>query len=123
MPEKIKQVCFEVNCLQVEVADNFFAKTKGLMFRETLPRKSGVLFVFGSETVIPIWMFGMRIPLDIIWIGSDNKIKHIERDAEPCRGLFCKVFKPTKAAKYVLEVNAGVSQELGLNEEIEVDFR
>ena len=100
--------------LTVELADTLPRKAKGLMFRKKLESGKGMLFVFKKNQSIPIWMFGMRIPIDIIWINSAKEVVHIERDVEPCTGMHCPVMKSETPSQYVLEVNAGLSNELGL---------
>lgn len=99
----------------VELAGTLSQKAKGLMFRRKLESDNGMLFVFKKNQSIPIWMFGMRMPLDIIWINSNKEIVHIEKSVEPCRGLRCPVMKPKKPSQYVLEINSGLSKELDLN--------
>lgn len=98
----------------VEVADTLPQKAKGLMFRKKLESGKGMLFIFKRDQSIPIWMFGMRMSLDIIWINSAKEIVHIERDTKPCTGMHCPAMKPKEPSQYVLEVNAGISSELGL---------
>ena len=39
---------------------------QGLMFRESLPENSGMLFIFQNEEKRSFWMKNMEIPLDII---------------------------------------------------------
>lgn len=92
--------------IDAEVAESFISKARGLMFRRLLPEKNGMLFVFSREAYHAIWMFGMRFPIDIIWIDAKKRIADVAQNARPCL-LFCKVYLPKKKAKYVLEVNAG----------------
>ena len=75
-----------------------------------------MLFVFRRERSIPIWMFGMRIPLDILWIDAEKRVVHIERNVSPCKDVFCPTLISPKRAQYVLEVNAGVAEEAGISE-------
>ncbi len=116
MLKKIKRACFKGYCFEVELADTFVKKLIGLMFRSRLEQNKGMLFLFKREKMISVWMLNTRIPLDIIWIGADKKIVHVERDVKPCKRFFCSVICPSKRALYLLEVNAGVSDELGIRE-------
>lgn len=100
---KFKKVGIGKKMIKVEVADSFFKKIKGLMFRESLPENSGMLFVFDYEGYQNIWMAGMRFPLDIIWIGKEKEVVDFVENAKPS----FNTYKPSKKAKYVLEVNAG----------------
>lgn len=113
---KIQRACFQSYCFEVELADSLIKKAIGLMFRKHLDQNKGMLFSFRKEKIIPIWMLNMRIPLDIIWIGENKKVTHIERNIQPRQGLLCSAIYPKERAKYVLEINAGVSQKLGILE-------
>lgn len=90
----------------VELAETLLEKARGLMFRRSLPADRGMLFVFDREAQHGIWMFGMRFPIDIIWVGKDKRVVDIVENATPC-WFFCRVYMPKKKAKYVLEANAG----------------
>ncbi len=102
--------------VKVELADTVAKRTKGLMFRKSLGENEGMLFIFPSEGKHAFWMANTYIPLDIIWIGSDMKIVHIEENVQPCtvegsamdklRDM-CRTYGPEEDAKYVLEVGAG----------------
>ena len=84
------------------------------MFRKNLPINSGLLFVFDSAARRSFTMLFVKIPLDLIFLNSEKEIVHIERNAIPCHGLWCKPINPRVKAQYVLEINAGLSDKLGL---------
>ena len=104
------QVCFDEKCVNVEIADEKEEITTGLMFRESLAKDSGMLFVFPEEGVHKFWMKNTLIPLDMIWI-NDNEIIYIKDNALPCKTEVCESYGPDKEAKYVLEVNSGFVEE------------
>ena len=114
------KVCFDKNCFNVEVAKTNEELEKGLMFRQQLGENNGMLFVFSKEAIYPFWMKNTLIPLDMIWINSENKIVFIKHNAEPCpsaqtsKETDCKNINPEVKAKYVLEINSGISEKLGL---------
>ena len=54
------------------------------------------------------------IPLDIIWLDSRKRVVFIIPNVLPCETDQCPVYTPDRDAKYVLEVNAGVTAELGI---------
>lgn len=99
--------------IEAEVADTLPKQIKGLMFRKSLPDKSGMLFLFGSDDYHGIWMMNMSFPIDIIWIGSEHKIVDIVKDAQPC-GMVCKTYQPKEKARFVLEVNAGFTEKYSI---------
>ena len=90
--------------INIEIADDNNKRIKGLMFREKLNESQGMLFVFENENYQTFWMKNTLIPLDMIFIGKDFKIVDIKY-AVPCKEEPCALYKSSKPAKYVLEVN------------------
>lgn len=98
-----------------EVADSVGKKMKGLMFRGSLEKDSGLLMVFEMERKHEIWMFGMRFPIDIIFIGRNKKIVDVKHNAKPIgkNPFTWRIYRPAKTCKYVLEVSAGLAKRTG----------
>ncbi len=63
------------------------------------------------------------IPLDMIWMDEARKVVHIEPSVLPCVADPCPSYPPGREALYVLEINAGHSQELGLQLGDTAEFR
>ncbi|PPQ37349.1 hypothetical protein SAMN06265338_107121 [Rhodoblastus acidophilus] len=97
--------------LDVEVARDPAARERGLMYRRHLPENRGMLFDFDHEQTVLMWMKNTYIPLDMIFIGRNGKVTHIEADTEPLSEAIISSQGPAFA---VLEVNAGVAKKLGL---------
>ena len=110
---EVKKVCFNEKCFEVEIADTDEERTKGLMFRKTLDENRGMLFIFEEERVYPFWMKNTLIPLDIIWLNRYGKVVFIAK-VLPCEVEPCQIHNPEKEALYVLEVNSGISDEIGI---------
>ena len=111
------RICFNPpagGCFFVEVARTEEQRQKGLMFRERMDKKEGVFFVFEKEDVYPFWMKNTLIPLDIIWIDKDFKVVFIFKNAQPCQKDPCPVLDPKISATYVLEINAGLVDDLDI---------
>lgn len=109
----------------VEVAANSDERKKGLGGRDSLEISRGMLFAFETSDIWPIWMKNMKFPIDIIWIGEDKKIVFMAQNALPepkkkDQELF--VYKPDANAKYILEINAGLSAIHNLEVGDQVDF-
>jgi len=114
-PRNQNQVCFKDNCFTVELAITTQERTRGLAFREKLDLDKGMLFVFENEGEYSFWMKNTLIPLDIIWINEDKEVVYISENTQPCKEDFCPSINPRKNAKYVLEINGGISKEISLN--------
>jgi uncharacterized protein len=97
--------------IRAELARTPVQWERGLMFRKSLPADSGMLFIFPNEALRSFWMKNTLIPLDMIFISSDNKIVDIKNNFSPCTAEPCPVYQSTAPAQYVLEVNAGITQD------------
>lgn len=109
------RVCFKSECFTAELAITPEEQSRGLMFREQMDEDRGMLFVFESEGVHSFWMRNTLIPLDIIWIDSSSKVVFISKNVQPCKSVSCPTVNPGTNAKYVLEINAGLSDQMDLS--------
>lgn len=101
--------------INVELADTPAKQARGLMFRRQLAQDSGMLFTFNEVGRHIFWMKNTYIPLDIIWLDGDLTIVDIKENVPPCKsGERCPLYMPDGPAKYVLEVNAGLSEKWDL---------
>lgn len=100
---------------KTETANSVGKKTKGLMFRKELAKDTGFLMVFGYERRHEIWMFGMRFPIDIIFIDKDKRIVDIKHSVRPMgkNPMTWRVYIPKEKCRYVLEVRADLANKTG----------
>ena len=112
--KKQSRVCFKDNCFNVELAITDEERALGLMSRNSLDRNKGMLFIFNEEGMYPFWMKDTLIPLDIIWINQNKEVVFISENTQPCKEDPCPTVSPNQKAKYVLEINTGISKEIGL---------
>ncbi|MCX6721084.1 MAG: DUF192 domain-containing protein [Candidatus Staskawiczbacteria bacterium] len=117
-----KLACTKDKCFYVELAKTPAELEKGLMYRAKLEDDKGMLFILGREGVYPFWMKNTLIPLDIIWIGKDKKVVFISKNSQPCGQEVCPQINPGVVASYVLEINAGISERIGLKKGIDMVF-
>ena len=52
---------------RVEIAATPESRAQGLMYRESLPANTGMIFLFDGEGAHHFWMKNTMIPLDIIY--------------------------------------------------------
>lgn len=99
--------------IMIEIADDPQEHSKGLMDRAALAPNSGMLFIFPNEIIRTFWMHNTHFPLDILFIDSTGKIVGIVHSAKPDRDDPLSVGRPST---YVLEIEAGLSNRLGIKE-------
>ena len=85
---------------------------RGLMHVRRLPQFTGMLFVYGGDDVRAMWMKNTYIPLDILFIRSDGSVESIAQMTEP---LSLRSIASGQAVRYVLELNGGVAEKLGID--------
>ena len=111
--------------IHVDLAITPDQQEKGLSIKNNLSNNQGMLFPFNTPGDYSFWMKDMKFPLDIIWINSDNKIVHIEKNLQPCVFiLLCPTYSPpaNSNTKYVLEVNADYTTKNNINVGDKVSF-
>ena len=95
----------------VELALSPQQQAQGLMFRQSLASDHGMLFDFGQERMAGMWMRNTFIPLDMLFIGRDGRIRRIAADTTPLSEATISSGVPVRA---VLELAAGTSARLGI---------
>lgn len=110
--------------IHAELADTTEKRARGLMFRESLAKDRGMLFTFAEAQPWSFWMKNTRIRLDIIWLDANKKIIHVERNVPICTRTDdgCPNYQPNAPAFYVLELAAGVADELNLKQGVKLKF-
>lgn len=110
----------EVFEIKAEVADTIYKQTIGLMNREKLDEDRGMFFVFNSEGKRDFWMKNTLIPLDMVFLDKDLKIINIIENAQPCKVLDCEIYSSIDPARYVIEINGGLSSKYNLTNQTKV---
>ena len=112
--ESLSRVCFGAKCFYVELAATSEERSRGLMLREHLDPDKGMLFIYHDEGVHYFWMKNTLIPLDMIWINGNREVISISKDVQPCQTSQCPQIGPGQKVQYVLELNGGASDKIGL---------
>ena len=86
-------------------------RARGLMFRTCLSEQQGMLFDFGHDQEKRMWMKNTLIPLDMIFIQSDGRIRRVEQNTTPGSLRPISSDGPVRA---VLEMRAGTSKKYGI---------
>jgi uncharacterized membrane protein (UPF0127 family) len=91
---------------EVDVADTPQQRGQGLSGRPELAAGTGMLFVYDDPGVRRFWMYDMRFPIDLTWIG-DGRVVGIET-LQPCPSREeCPTHESPAPVDLVLEVPAG----------------
>ena len=95
---------------EVELAVTPEQRRQGLMFREQLGEREGMLFVFDAEQTVSFWMRDTPLPLSIAFIDARGVIVHVA-DMVP----YSEQPVPSRfPVRYALEVNRGAFERAGV---------
>ncbi len=93
----------------IEIADNDYERQRGLMDRRSMKENHAMLFIFPNMQLRSFYMKNTYISLDIIYLDDEQHIVSIQKNAKP---LDESSLPSTGPAKYVLEINGGLSDRL-----------
>ena len=105
--------------LDIEIAEDDYETQTGLMYRKSMQDDRGMLFIFPDERPRAFYMKNTEFALDIIFLNADKKVVSIQANAKPLDPTSLPSEGP---AKYVLEVNAGLTENWGLKAGDRFDF-
>jgi hypothetical protein len=97
--------------IAVRVADDEAERAQGLMHVEEMGTLEGMLFVYEEPQPVSFWMHNTLIPLDMIFVGEDGTITAIHENAIP---MDRTSIPGGDAVQFVLEVNGGLTERLGI---------
>ena len=95
----------------IEIADDEYETQTGLMNRKSMQDSNAMLFIFPDMQMRAFYMKNTLIPLDIIYLDNNNTIVSIQENAKPLDEASLPSGSP---AQYVLEINGGLSKQLGI---------
>jgi uncharacterized membrane protein (UPF0127 family) len=98
--------------VSVDIADTPELRSRGLMFVENMPAMHGMLFVYDREQPVSFWMKNTLIPLDMIFADSSGVVQRVHENAIP--GDLTGIPGGSEI-QFVLEINAGMSDRLGID--------
>ncbi|TVP61393.1 MAG: DUF192 domain-containing protein [Halomonadaceae bacterium] len=106
--------------IQVEVAATQAQRQQGLQGRESLDRRSGMLFLYDQSQPPEqgFWMFRTRIPLSVAWLDRNGQVVGMQ-SMSPCSAASsteCQVYPAGVSFQAALEVNDGLFEQLGVNQ-------
>lgn len=107
--------------LEIEIAETDYEQETGLMYRKSMAENQGMLFVYDDERPRPnFYMKNTYIALDLLYISGENEVVDINKNAKPLDESSLPSHAP---AKYVLEINAGLVDQSGIEIGDKVEIR
>lgn len=108
-----------ISTFEIELAEDEYETQTGLMHRGLMQNNQAMLFIFPDVKTRSFYMKNTLISLDIIYIDDTQKVVSIQKSAKPMD----ETSLPSKApAKFVLEINGGLSEKLNIAEGDSISF-
>lgn len=87
---------------EVEIADSFWSRLRGLMFRSKFEWEKALLFRFSEPRKFRIHTFFVFFPIDLIYLDQYLKVQELVRGLSSWR-----VHSPEVTAKFLIELPEG----------------
>ena len=97
--------------LSVEVAGDEHQRRIGLMGRSDLAPRHGMLFDFGAPRIVTMWMKNTPLSLDMLFLDEHGLVVWLQPRTTPDS---LALISAPRQVRYVLEINAGEAQSLGI---------
>ncbi len=108
-----------IKTLDLEIAETEYETQTGLMYRHSMEDNQSMLFIFKENKTRSFYMKNTEFSIDIIFINSEKEIVNIHKNAKP----YDKGTLPSEGPiLYVLEINAGQSDILGLEKGDKIEW-
>lgn len=104
----------------LEIAKTEQARELGLGNRASLPADQGMLFIFPQVQPECFWMKDMHFSLDMVWVSKSKQVVYIKHDVSP--STYPDSFCPVQPVAYVIELNAGTTDNTGMKVGEILDF-
>lgn len=108
--EECTNIGLQDTCVLLEVVSSPEDRRRGLSGRESLPDNAGMLFDFQTEAIRCMWMPDMNFSIDIIWLDEAGEVVDVITGVSP--ETYPERFCGDVPAQYVIELNAGVADEV-----------
>ena len=95
-----------------KICKSIFSKTRGLMFS----KPKSLIFIFKKEKIIPLHMFFVFHPIDVLFLNKNKIVVEIKKNFRPFT-----LYTPKNKAMYVIELpkDAIKSSKTGIGDKIE----
>ncbi len=106
----------QAQTIQATYCDSFLGRLRGLMFRRSLPARTGVLLVQSRESRMDasIHMFFMWMDLAVVWIDSTLRVVDVRLARR-----WMPAYLPQRPARYVLELPVDCQADFAVGDLLE----
>lgn len=98
---------------ELEVAQTGSELSHGLMYRESVCERCGMLFVLAPGIPMIFWMKNMQFPTDLLFIDSKGNVLDVFENCPPCVDN-CIVYTAPASSSFALELPAFSAKQHGL---------
>ena len=103
----------EIILHQLDQANNFMSRLRGLMWKRDLPENTGLMI----HPCNSVHCFFMKFPIDVVFVDKDHQVVHIIANMKPGR-----ISPIVKKAKYVVEANADtISRQVRIGDTLSME--
>ncbi|MDH3686452.1 MAG: DUF192 domain-containing protein [Myxococcales bacterium] len=117
----------------LELAADPSKRTIGLMFRDSIDDRGGMLFVFPDVVPRTFWMRNCLVDMDLLFLDARGRVVAVhEMQAEPLRRPEesepaylnrLRRYPSGEAVRFAIELKAGTARQLGLRIGTRVDLQ
>lgn len=99
----------EVLANKVELADSFWSRFRGLMFRRTFDSGEAILFEIPESRKFGIHTFFVFFPIDLVYLSKDLEVVENKERLSSWR-----FYSPEEASRYLVELPGGSISDFGI---------
>lgn len=103
---------------EVEVANTFWSRFRGLMLRRRFHPGKAILFQFKKPGRHAVHMFLVKFSIDLLYLDQRFKIVEIREALKPWR-----FYRPKHPASHLVELPAGSVRKLGIHRGHRLELR
>ncbi len=127
-----ESISIQGHSFSLEVADDAEARTKGLMYRESIPIDGGMLFIFPDAATRSFWMKNCLVDMELIFLDPHGRItaKHhmtVESPIQPdetdnAYEVRLRGYPSSLRAQFAIELQSGWLERLNLGVDDKIDL-
>lgn len=97
--------------VDIEIVEDDFHRSRGLMHRRTMEEMQGMLFIFQTPQPLSFWMKNTYLALDMVYASPGQRVVKIHQNTTPLQE---KHYLSEVPGQYCVELNAYFTQQYGI---------